>query len=887
LLLLFAVTLFVSAFLLFLVQPMIGKMVLPPLGGTPAVWNTCMVFFQATLLAGYGYSHTVSTRLPVRRQLLFHSALLLLPFLFLPFSLGAWQPPVDFNPVFALLGLLSFMVGIPFFVAATSAPLLQKWFATTGHPAAKDPYFLYGASNLGSLLALIAYPALFEPHLTLAAQSWFWTGIYLACLILTVVCAATVWFAPPLVALPGSAALPAKPAAAPAPEPALAETGIRAPRKGWRQRRGAPAVVAPAVPVQQPAAPVAEVTWLRRLRWIGLAAVPSSLMLGVTTYLTTDIAAIPLLWIIPLALYLLSFIFVFMRWPVEWVRTPHTVVLVLQPLSLAVLAVFSLVDLSPPQGLAFVVHLLAFFLTALLCHGELARDRPSTRHLTEFYLCMSVGGVLGGMVNALLAPVVFDRLVEYMLVLALSCLLRPPVSVLAALRGGAARKPAESNTEDYFLDVGYAVCLGLLTFALVKIAVARNLWGETESGDGRSFHYFLAEQFNGMGASWRRAWGVAGWVSTAFIAGIPLVTCLVFSARPLRFGLCALAFFLANGLYAMATDDSLYVHRNFFGVIRVRPEFAVDPETKQAAVDPDTGKRKILQHVLIHGGIDHGRQYISGPKRAEPISYFFPTGPIGEIFTVMKQQQETPPYAVIGLGIGTLAAYSRPGQVVHFYEIDPAVKRLSLPPAGEKAYFFYLQDALAKGVKLDVILGDGRLKIKEAPPDYYQIIVVDAFSSDAIPVHLLTLEAVELYARKLTEGGVIIFNITNRYVDLRQPLANVAAKLGLPCYHRGDYSDDGNPDKFAADWVVMLKPRRAATVAKELALSRAAHGLAAGPAVPGLAAVPWGALMEAPAADIPLWLRPLDLPRRWEELEPNRAPVWTDDYSNLLSVLSL
>src|SRR5262249_18123493 len=213
------------------------------------------------------------------------------------------------------------------------------------------------------------------------------------------------------------------------------------------------------------------------------------------------------------------FIFVFLRWPVEWVRTPHTVVLVLQPLSLCVLVVFSLVEVSVPQWLSFLVHLLAFFLTALLCHGELARDRPSIRHLTEFYLCMSVGGALGGLLNGLVAPMVFDRYVEYMLVLALSCLPPPPGSVRAAPPRPAGHRRAESTTEDYYLDVGYAVCLGLLTYALVRIAVARNLWGEIESGEAKSFHYFVAEQLEGLGVAWRRAWGIAGWLSTGVVAG--------------------------------------------------------------------------------------------------------------------------------------------------------------------------------------------------------------------------------------------------------------------------------------------------------------------------------------------------------------------------------
>ncbi len=860
--LLFAVTLFVSAFLLFLVQPMIGKMVLPLLGGTPAVWNTCMVFFQAALLAGYGYTHSVSTYVPVRRQLLLQGALLLVPFVFLPFAIGAWQPPTESTPVFAVLGLLTILVGVPFFVVATSAPLLQKWFAHTGHPAARDPYFLYGASNLGSMLALIAYPALIERVVPVATQSWLWTVAYIAFIALTVLCAVSVWKAPPLAALPAAGSAP--PATEPATvAPAAApETAIHAPRRSWKARRSAPAaVVAPAAAAERPAL----VTWPRRLRWIGLAAVPSSLMLGVTTYLTTDIAAIPLFWVIPLALYLLSFILVFMRWPVEWSGLPHTIVLAVQPLSLVLLAAFNLVEITPPQWLSFSVNLLAFFLTALFCHGELARDRPPTSHLTEYYLCMSVGGVLGGLLNGLVAPLVFNRIVEYALVLALCCFLRPPVSVLKTFLGRRADRPAESTLEDRLLDYGYGLCVGLLTYALLRLAVARNIWGE----DG-SLHYYLASRVEDLGFAWRRAWGIGAWLNVAVVSGIPLLACLVFSGRPVRFGMCALAFFLANGLNAVATDESLYVHRNFFGVIRVRPEVTADG--------------KIVQHTLIHGGIDHGRQYVEGPKRYEPVTYFHPQGPIGQIFTAFKDRDEVEPYAVIGLGIGTLAAYGRPGQVVHFYEIDPAVRRLSLPPEGEPAYFFYLQDALKKGVKVDVLMGDGRLKIREAEPKKYRIIVVDAFSSDAIPVHLLTREAVALYQAKLADGGVLIFNITNRYVDLTRPLANVAAANGMRCFHAADWHPN-DPDRFAADWVVMLKPRAPRALAAEA--GPLAARLFAGAGAGGLGALPWAPLVQSTQLGVAPWLRPLNRPGNWNELRPNADPVWTDDYSNLLSVLSL
>jgi hypothetical protein len=947
-LLLFAVTLFVSAFLLFLVQPMIGKMILPRLGGTPAVWNTCMVFFQAVLLAGYAYTHTVSTRLQVRRQLLLQCVLLALPLLFLPFAIGQWTPPTESNPVLALLWLLLLVVGIPFFVVATSAPLLQRWFAHTGHPAARDPYFLYAASNLGSMLALLAYPFAVEPNFSVAAQTWLWAGAYAFFIALTLVCGVVVWRAPPTVALPGRAPSPDP---APPPPPAEDAEAIRPARKSWRPRKP---VQAPVAPTLKPRAPIAEITPLRRLRWIGLAAVPSSLMLGVTSYVTTDIAAIPLFWVVPLALYLLSFIFVFARWPVEWTGTPHKVVVLVQPLALILLAIVTLSDMAVPQKFAFGLHLTVFFLTALLCHGELARDRPSTTYLTEFYLWMSVGGVLGGLLNALVAPLVFDRIVEYMLVLALSCLLRPPTHYLAWFRGRAAtseqsgseQTPSE-RFQELLLDIGYPLCLGLLTFALLKIAAAKNFWGHSGS-----LAASMAKQFQQWGvfaprgndqrsvdAAWRSALTLGWWVSTCLVSGIPLVICLVFSGRPLRFGLCALAFFLANAVYALSVDESLYHHRSFFGPHHVRAE------------KNDAGV--IEYFTLIHGGIDHGRQLADPERRDQPITYFHPTGPIGQIFTAFSEGKEHPPYAVIGLGIGTLASYSKPGQEVDFYEIDPAVRDLSDPPTGEP-YFHYLRDARKRGSKLDVKLGDGRLKIDEAPAGKYHIIVVDAFSSDAIPVHLLTLNALDVYRSKLADGGIVIFNITNRYLDppgIQGMFADLAQARDMYCLYSGVYFRDSVPDRFASDWMILVKKR---TDHRAIA-AEAMHVFGSAPGLGGPSAVPWATLARSPGVAVParfldpkgrparrasLWPVPypgadlpevvldlhehlglLELPPRpgmevppllltldhseetwlrrrgyqvrlehnedmWPPVDPARKRVWTDDYSNLLSVLS-
>ncbi|HYV35102.1 MAG TPA: hypothetical protein VE988_05320, partial [Gemmataceae bacterium] len=472
----FAVTLFVSAFLLFLVQPMIGKMILPGLGGTPQVWNTCMMFFQMVLLAGYFYTHTVTTKLPLKKQLITHFLVLLLPLPVLlafgqPFYVKGFGAEGGGNPIFLTLGLLTVIVGLPFLVVSTTAPLLQRWFNHTGHPASKDPYFLYGASNLGSILGLILYPAGVEFFLGLEAQAWLWLFGYLLLLALVGGCALMVYKSPAVVQLPipvptgeinpefSPAPGPGPDQPAPVPEQTAAITAAPpAPtsvsrvasgiKRGGKQRgRGARAPVAPAPALKGATINIKkvshepveedkpfEMTPLRRLRWVGLAAVPTSLMLGCTTYISTDISPIPLLWTIPLTLYLLSFVLVFLRWPVPWVgvgriprdMTPHKVAVILQLVALPLLMlVFMTGGYSAPVR-AMAICWGSFFLTALVCHGELARDRPPAQHLTEFYLWMSVGGALGGFFNAIVAPVIFTKwgIVEFGLALAAAGLIR-------------------------------------------------------------------------------------------------------------------------------------------------------------------------------------------------------------------------------------------------------------------------------------------------------------------------------------------------------------------------------------------------------------------------------------------------------------------------------
>lgn len=462
----FAITLFVSAFLLFLVQPMIGKMILPNLGGTPQVWNTCMVFFQTVLLAGYAYTHTVSTRLRLRTQFLVHAVLLVLPLalfgLFLASAAGGpdginggtfrgitkdWIPPAGGNPIFATLWLLTMVVGLPFFVVSTSAPLLQRWFAYSGHPTAHDPYFLYGASNFGSMLSLIAYPFVVERILGLYEQSWMWMVGYAALVGLFVVCVGFLWKVPGHVEVE----LSGEEKAAAAQKEEGKETGIQAAeektgikqgkiRKGSKQKgkkKSAEATGITKKPTSKRVQPVYEeirsdvMTPWRRLRWVLLAFVPSSLMLGITTYISTDVSPIPLFWVIPLALYLLSFILVFSKWPVVWTRQPHTLMAVAQPVVLLFFIFLLTTEQIRPIYRSITFSIFAFFLTAMVCHGELARDRPGTKNLTEFYLWLSVGGMLGGVFNALLAPVLFWGLAELPIALIAACFMRPYANRLA------------------------------------------------------------------------------------------------------------------------------------------------------------------------------------------------------------------------------------------------------------------------------------------------------------------------------------------------------------------------------------------------------------------------------------------------------------------------
>lgn len=681
----YPLAIFVGSALLFIVEPMCAKQVLPLLGGTPTVWNTCMVFFQAGLLLGYAYVHFLPQRLGLRRHAALHLVLLGAAAWTLPIALPN-AVPAGWHPVAWMLLALTYTVGVPFVLVAATAPLVQRWYAHGGKAGLRDPYFLYAASNLGSFAGLLCYPLLVEPSLSLNEQGRLWLGGYLVLLVLTALC------------------LP------------------------WRIGR-----LAATDAVARAAAKAPAPTWLRRCRWALLAMMPSSLMLSVTTYLTTDIAPVPLLWVIPVALYLLTFVLAFAGRQMM----PQTVVRRWVPLAVLVAVVVRLLEASDPLPLVLAVLLLVFFWLALACHGELALDRPSPYRLTEFYLALAIGGALGGVFNGLLAPLLFTRLTEYPLML-----------VLAALVCGL-RTPAWPTRADWLS----AALLGGATAALVVLV--------------QSARYVPVE---------------TGQLTVALVFAAPLLIAYAGHDRPWRFALTVSAILLASSLYHGVFGTPVYRERSYFGVHLV--------------ADRDGLRR------LVHGGTVHGMESLRPGEQGIPLTYYHPTGPIGQVMEALAGDARLDRVGLVGLGAGSLAYYSAPNQQWTFYEIDPSVIHIARNPD----LFTFLRDARGH---IDVIEGDGRLGLK-ASDDRYGLLVLDAFGSDAIPLHLLTSEAVEMYLDRLAPHGIIAVHISNRYVDLEPVLANLARSFApaLACYVQSDTTLTASQrasGKLPSVWMVLAR----------------------------------------------------------------------------------
>jgi hypothetical protein len=733
LLYLYAAALLLSAALLFMVQPMVARMILPFLGGSPSVWNTCLLFFQSLLLLGYLYAHFAGKWLGIKRQMLVHVALIAAALYFLPVTIpaGLLERP-DIDPVHQVLWVLLLSVGFPFLVLAANAPLLQSWFSATNHPAARDPYFLYAASNAGSLLGLLAYPFWLEPRLSLGEQAWFWLYVYVGFLIVAVFCGLTLHRS--------------------------ATTHVNSPVEFGPAGGDAPSSTG--------------ISLLRRLRWIILSFTPSSLLLGVTTYITTDLASVPLLWVLPLSLYLVSYIVAYQH--SSWALHPFIVKRQAFLLVAAAITFFSMA--TSPAMILLPLHLLAFFVTCLVCHSELAKDRPATEHLTEYYLWISFGGVLGGFFNGFLAPSIFTRVHEYPLAIITAAMVRPRLDASAG------------NPAAYARDFVWAIALFVIMLSVV-------LW--VDGGaliSARLAHITI--------------FGLAGLIG------------LSFARRPLRFGLGIGAIMLATIWYKGPSGELLFAERSFFGVYRAMRE----PERNL--------------HVMFHGTTLHGSQNLDPKKRLQPLSYYHPSGPAGEAFQALAGNGSTKPVAIVGLGAGAMACYGKRGQDFVFYEIDALVERI----ARDQALFTYLQDCPPR---VSVHLGDARVTVATAADQTYDVFVLDAFSGDAIPIHLLTREAVELYLSKLMPEGVLLFHISNRHMDLVPVVDRIATELKLTAYlrHDAEISDmERAQGREPSTWAILARqPKR---------------------------------------------LAPFRNDSRWQLLNGDRkGELWTDHYANILKVL--
>ncbi|HWP70737.1 MAG TPA: fused MFS/spermidine synthase [Gemmatimonadaceae bacterium] len=771
----FATAIFFNAALLFSVQPMFTKMVLPLLGGSPAVWNTCLLFFQALLLAGYLYAHLTSRFLSARKQAVLHLALLISAVVLLPIHVPAsWaHPPGTSLPIGWLLGLLTVSLGLPFFLLSAGAPMMQRWFAGTRHASAHNPYFLYAASNLGSFASLLAYPFLIEPRMRISEQAVAWLGFYSGLLVLIGGCAvATHLFRRTMSA----------PTLVPDTKPVTSEVPLVEDSGGIHlKRRGAlrgsmrflieenPSVIRRFLqgrdaPITNPTI-VPDRNW--RLRWVLLSFAPSSLLIGTTTYLSTDIASVPFLWVIPLALYLLTFVLVFAERPLfpRWLMLHVQLVLGL--------ALIVALCLGAGRGILgpAALHLTAFFVTAMMCHRELADSRPRVEYLTEFYLWMSLGGVLGGVFNVLLAPVLYDSLVEYPFALVVAFGLRP----------GLART--------------YGTRLDFIRDLLFPAAVAATVW----------FAFRLPKPPD--------EWFSGG--SQVFLAAVAIVV-LFFWKRPFRLALGAGAIYAGTQLAGNANSNILMQDRSFFGMYRVR--------------------RIAEYHVLQNGTTTHGGQSRELTRRMDPLTYYYKEGPLGDIFAKVAQKPVRR-VAMVGLGTGTIACYGRPEEHWTFYEIDPMVADIARAPRN----FTYLRDCAPR---TNIVIGDARLSLAAAADREFDIIVLDAFTSDAIPAHLVTREALALYLQKLRDDGVVAFHISNRYLDLRPVIialandARVAGALG----ERAPDTEGRGKLYYGSRWMVLAKN---ASVLSELVKLDGWHALGT-----------------------------------WPE-----SRLWTDDYTDVLAVL--
>lgn len=682
----FATTMFTAAALVFLVQPMLAKQLLPTFGGSPGVWNAAVVFFQIALLVAYGIAHIVATRLRPARQVTTQLVLAALAVPFLPFAVR--ESLAENAPPSVRVGLLLVLaVGVPYLAVATASPLLQRWYASVGQSDSDEPWFLYVASNAGSLLGLLAFPFLIEPRFTTTGQERTWI----------------IGFAVYAVGLVACSVLVRRRAIA-APEGATADAD---------------------------ATIVERITRLRALKWIAIAAVPSALMLGVTTFITTDVASAPFIWVLPLALYLLSFIVTFGR----RLRIGPRVASALLAVTTSALLLIELGEWDVGEFDRVAAHLLAMFAAAVLAHATLYADRPAAGGLTTFYLLMSVGGAIGGSFTALVAPMVFPDVYEYPLLLVAMLLIRPPLVRVSRERGPIVR-------------AGITIIELLVAMILVLILAA---------AAAANYDYNIDWLHN-----------VPLYMTGAMLAALALR----------RWGFVLVLTILFVLITTRSPGDVLHRERNFFGTLRV---------------SQDPWERK-----LHHGTTLHGTQLLEADR--VPTTYYTADGPIGDVFRVLQQDKPFVEVGAVGLGTGTLLGHARLWQRFSFFEIDPAV----IDVARDPDYFTWISDS---DVTVRVVEGDARLLLEEEDLTF-DLLVLDAYSSDAVPVHLLTVEAMRTYLDRLADGAVMALHISSRHIDLEPVVAANAIELGLAARTRSDdASGEGQiaAGGSASQWIVLAR----------------------------------------------------------------------------------
>lgn len=709
--LLFAATILLSAFLLFQVQPLIAKLILPWFGGSAAVWTSCMLFFQVALLGGYAYAHWLNGQAG-RRQTIIHLTLLALSFLSLPILPSAWwKPQGGEDPLLRIIGLLTATVGLPYFLLASTSPLLQSWYSRSNGGAV--PYRFFALSNAGSMLGLLTYPVLIEPYLTSGVQAWMWSISYV---VFMAVCAVVAW-----------------------------KSGA------FEARASRPQSTAGTTP---PA-------WPERLVWMGLAACASALLLSVTNHLTQNIAAIPFLWVLPLSLYLLSFILCFDsdRWYNRWIFT-----------RLGAVALPSMAwAISGESDLSSLKVSLAFFCTALfvlfmVCHGELAKRRPAPAYLTSFYLMVSVGGAIGGLLIGFAAPYLLNGLYDLPIVVSATGFL-----LLYLLWRERGKEASDASFLDAFYDkvVIGILAAGLLGYIAVRLVAARTGSPEVLSAP------FLHSVYDS-----RVMLGLAGAIAVY----------VLWRGRGSineGFAMCAIAAGLAIGITGFLARDtfnsvkgSRLMVRNFYGALRVYDE-------------PSDGSWGPVR-VLRHGTIEHGEQFLMPQHQRFATSYYSTNSGVG--LAIQKLQMSGPMnVGVIGLGAGTLATYARPIDRYTFYDINPLV------PGIARTQFRFLPDCMAPN---EVVLGDARLSLEREQSKQFDVLAVDAFSGDAIPVHLLTRQAFALYWRHLKPDGVLAVHVSNRYLSLAPGVALAAAETGKQAM-LVSIDEDDEKEIASSDWVLV------------------------------------------------------------------------------------